>query len=119
MKNPRGEARRQMVEMVRRGESQRAVARNFRVSLHTVQRWCKRAKELELDAVDWSERSHLARNIPNKTPVGMERSNKNGVRCDPIFFAGHEYAERQTQAPARWSSGACGNRSRVNASSVS
>lgn len=61
-----------MIGMVRRGESQRAVARKFRVSLHTVQRWWRRAKGLELDAVDWSERSHTAHSIPNKTPADME-----------------------------------------------
>ena len=48
-----------MIGMVRRGESQRAVARKFRVSLHTVQRWWRRAKGLELDVVDWSERGIL------------------------------------------------------------
>src|SRR6516164_4382031 len=62
-----------MVAMVRQGESLRAVARKFRVSLHTVQRWWKRAKGLELDAMDWSEHSHTAQNIRNKTPAGMER----------------------------------------------
>ncbi len=62
-----------MIGMVRRGESQRAVARKFKVSLHTVQRWWRRAKGLELDAVDWSERPHTAHNIANKTLAGMER----------------------------------------------
>lgn len=49
------------------------MARKFRVSLHTVQRWWRRAKGLELDAVDWSERPHTAHNIANKTVAGMER----------------------------------------------
>jgi transposase len=62
-----------MVEMVRRGGSQRAVARKFRVSLHTVQRWWARAQGLELGAVDWSERSHVAHHIANKTAADMER----------------------------------------------
>ena len=62
-----------MIGMVLRGESQRAVARKFGVSLHTVQRWWRRAQGLELDVVDWSERSHTAHSIPNKTPAGMER----------------------------------------------
>jgi len=62
-----------MIQMVRQGKSQRAVARKFKVSLHTVQRWSARAEGLELDAVDWSERSHTAHSIANKTPADMER----------------------------------------------
>ena len=62
-----------MVEMVRRGGSQRAVARKFRVSLHTVQRWWARAQGLELRVVDWSERSHVAHHIANKTAADIER----------------------------------------------
>ena len=62
-----------MIELVRRGGSQRAVARKFRVSLHTVQRWWRRAKGLTLGAVDWSERSHVPRRIANKTPAETER----------------------------------------------
>ena len=62
-----------MIEMVRRGGSERGVARKFRVSLHTVQRWWGRAKGLVLGAVDWSERSHVAHRIANKTPADMER----------------------------------------------
>jgi len=62
-----------MIEMVREGGSQRAVARKFRVSLHSVQRWWARAKGLEFSAVDWSERSHVAHHIANKTAADMER----------------------------------------------
>ena len=62
-----------MIQMVREGKSQRAVARKFKVSLHTVQRWWVRAKGLELDQVDWSERSHIAHRIANKTGMDMEQ----------------------------------------------
>jgi hypothetical protein len=62
-----------MIELVRRGGFQRAVARKFKVSLHTVQRWWARAKGLAFSAVDWSERSHVAHRIANKTPADMER----------------------------------------------
>ena len=41
-----------MVVLVRRGMSMRAVARRFRVSLPTVQRWGKRAAGHRLDRVD-------------------------------------------------------------------
>jgi hypothetical protein len=46
-----------MVAAVRRGQSQRAVARAFRVSLDTVQRWVARAGEQPLERVEWSNRS--------------------------------------------------------------
>ena len=62
-----------MVAMVRQGESQRAVARRFGVTLHTVQRWLARADGLGLEAVDWSERSHAAHKIANKTPTDVEQ----------------------------------------------
>lgn len=42
-----------MVALVRRGWPMRAVARRFRVSLPTVQRWVKRAAGQRLDRVDW------------------------------------------------------------------
>lgn len=62
-----------MVKMVRGGKSQRAVARHFKVSLHSVQRWIRRAKGFDLKEVDWSDRSHAAHSIANKTPQDMER----------------------------------------------
>jgi Homeodomain-like domain len=52
-----------MVALVRRGMSMRAVARRFRVSLPTVQRWVKRAAGHRLDRVDW--RGQLSR--PHRT----------------------------------------------------
>ena len=61
-----------MVRMVRQGKSQRAVARRFRVTLHTVQRWLARAKGLELATADWSGRSHVAHIVANKTPADVE-----------------------------------------------
>lgn len=42
-----------MVAAVRRGKSQRCVARDFGVSLCTVQRWVTRADGQRLDRVDW------------------------------------------------------------------
>jgi putative transposase len=43
--------------MVRRGASQRSVARDHGISLHTVQRWVARAEGQRLDRVDWGDRS--------------------------------------------------------------
>jgi len=62
-----------MVSLVRRGHSQRSVARRFRVSLHTVQRWVQRAGVLPLKEVDWGSRSKTAHQIANKTSVALER----------------------------------------------
>lgn len=50
-----------MVAAVRRGASQRSVARQFRVSLPTVQRWVQRARGQRLDRVDWADQPHAPR----------------------------------------------------------
>jgi len=62
-----------MVTAVRRGESQRSVARRFGVSLHTVQRWVERAQGKRLDRVDWSDRSPGSTPAVNRTSPALER----------------------------------------------
>src|SRR5260370_3924089 len=62
-----------MVALVRRGKSQRYVARRCGVSWGTVQRWVERASDWPLRSVDWKSRSHAPRGIANRTPVGLER----------------------------------------------
>jgi putative transposase len=52
-----------MVAAVRRGQSLRAVAREFAVGVATVACWVERAKGQRLDRVDWSDRS----SAPHKT----------------------------------------------------
>lgn len=52
-----------MVAAVRRGQSLRAVARQFRVSVATVDHWVRRAKGQRLDRVDWSDHS----SVPHRT----------------------------------------------------
>src|SRR3954470_16960110 len=52
-----------MVAAVRRGQSLRAVARQFHVGVATVAHWVQRAKGQRLDRVDWSDRSRA----PHKT----------------------------------------------------
>jgi len=59
--------------LVRRGRSQRFVARRFKVSLHTIQRWVQRAGLLSLEKVDWGSQSKTAHQIANKTSAGMEQ----------------------------------------------
>ena len=62
-----------MVSQVREGVSQRAVARAFRVSLSTVQRWVARAGDAALDEVDWNARPAGCRVSPSRTQVRVEQ----------------------------------------------
>jgi putative transposase len=62
-----------MVKRVRNGKSQRTVAREFGVSLHTVQRWIERARGLALEEVDWFDHPHVPQRIANKTAAHLER----------------------------------------------
>jgi hypothetical protein len=62
-----------MVSQVRDGISQRAVARAFRVSLSTVQRWVARAGDLPLEDVDWGSRPAGCRVSPRRTKAGVEQ----------------------------------------------
>jgi hypothetical protein len=61
-----------MVAAVRKGKSQRAVARQFRVSLSHVQYWVKRAGGAALEQVDWDDRPHVAHEVANKTDLAIE-----------------------------------------------
>ena len=60
-----------MVAAVRHGRSLRAVARQFRVSPDTVQRWVQRVKGQRLDRVDWEDRSRSPRH-PHRTEAAIE-----------------------------------------------
>lgn len=62
-----------MVALVRSGKSQREVARCFRVTLRTVQRWLNRASDRPLGSVNWKARSHAPRQVPNRTEAVLER----------------------------------------------
>lgn len=61
-----------MVAAVRQGQSLRSVARQFRVSLRTVQVWVARAKDQRLDRVDWSDRPRGGRRQAVATPTRIE-----------------------------------------------
>lgn len=61
-----------MVGEVRRGKTQRAVARMFGVSLSAVQYWLARAGSERLDRVDWSDRPKGCRTVANRTPHDVE-----------------------------------------------
>ncbi len=58
--------------LLREGSSQRAVARRLGVSLRTVQHWAKRARDLDLDQVDWSDHRTWARESARRTPREVE-----------------------------------------------
>jgi len=60
-----------MVEAVRAGASQRAVARRFGCGLGTVQRALTRARERPLDEVDWTDRAPIAGRI-HRTDIEVE-----------------------------------------------
>jgi hypothetical protein len=60
-----------MVAAVQAGQSLRAVARTFRVSLPTVQRWVARAGRQRLDRVDWADRAPIAHTV-YRTPPEVE-----------------------------------------------
>ena len=62
-----------MVSQVREGMSQRAVARSFRVSLSTVQRWVVRAGDTPLAEVDWEARPAGCRVSPRRTKACVEQ----------------------------------------------
>jgi transposase-like protein len=61
-----------MVQAVRRGKSMRAVAREFHVSLHTVQRWVARASTQRPNRVQWSDRPSGAPEPFNRTSLATE-----------------------------------------------
>lgn len=60
-----------MVNEVRHGISQRTVARRYKVSLATVQRWVNRAKGRRLNRVDWEDRPPIPKKIQH-TPQVIE-----------------------------------------------
>ena len=61
-----------MVAAVRKGNSQRSVAKQFRVSLRTVQVWVSRAKDQRLDRVDWSDQPRGGRREAAATKATTE-----------------------------------------------
>ena len=62
-----------MVAAVRRGQSQRRVARRFKVSLRAVPYWLARAGDQPLPRVDWRDRSHAPAQPPHQTDPKVEQ----------------------------------------------
>jgi transposase len=63
-----------MVQSVRRGSSLRRAAREYGVSLRTVQRWVERASTSRLDRVDWSDRPAGSPRAVNRVSIATEES---------------------------------------------
>ena len=61
-----------MVAAVRAGQSQRSVARQFGVSLRTVQLWVQRAKDKVLEQVDWEDASHAPHQQSKQTSAEVQ-----------------------------------------------
>jgi transposase len=61
-----------MVAAVRQGQSLRAVARAFAVSLRTVQVWVQRSQDQRLDRVDWSDQPRGGRRASYATVLATE-----------------------------------------------
>ncbi len=62
-----------MVVAVRSGQSLRSVARQFGVSLATVQLWVNRASGQSLERINWEDRSHTPHSHPKQTPAQLEQ----------------------------------------------
>lgn len=62
------------MQSARRGTALRQVAREYRVSLQTVQRWVERASTNRLDRVDWSDRPSGAPRPVNRTSIATEEN---------------------------------------------
>lgn len=58
---------------VRRGQTQRAVARRFGVGLGHLQYWLVRTHGQKLDRVDWADQSHAPRQQGRQTRVSLQR----------------------------------------------
>jgi len=65
--------RRAAVEAVRKGQSLRKVAEQFRIGKSTVERWVARAKGKRLDRVDWSDRPDGSAKPGNRTSAKVEQ----------------------------------------------
>lgn len=61
-----------MVAQVREGVGLRAVAREWGVTLSTVQRWVTRAGEVPLEEVDWTDRPAGCRTSPRRSQSRVE-----------------------------------------------
>jgi transposase len=90
-----------MVAAVRQGRSLRSVAKNFRVSLRTVQVWVGRAQDQRLDRFDWSDRPRGGRREAASTAARIEdlvvRLRKQLKESSPLGEFGAEAIRRELE----------------------
>jgi hypothetical protein len=80
-----------MVAAVRRGQSQRAVARRFRVGLGHVQYWLARTLGQTLERVDWADQSNAPRQQGRQTKGSLQRrvlALRRELRLGDLGFVG-------------------------------
>ena len=80
-----------MVAAVRRGQTQRAVARRFGVGLGHLQYWLARTHGQKLARVDWSDQSNAPRRQGRQTNVSLQRrvlSLRQELRRGDLGFIG-------------------------------
>lgn len=76
---------------MRRGQSQRAVARRFKVSLAVVQYWLRRVGGRDLNLVDWSDHSSRPHHHPQQTRAAVERrivATRRALQNSALGFVG-------------------------------
>ena len=82
-----------MVAAVRRGQSLRAVAREFAVGVATVAHWVERAKDRRLDRVDWSDR-----------PRAPHKTRRTDTSLEDLILKTRADLAQRTPGPSPWSS---------------
>lgn len=90
-----------MIATVRQGRSLRSVARQFRVSLRTVQVWVARATGQRLDRTDWSDRPRGGRRSAAATDTATEdlvvRLRRQLQQQSPLGEYGAQAIHRELQ----------------------
>ena len=80
-----------MVAAVRRGQTQRAVARRLGIGLGHWQYWLARTHGQNLDQVDWADQSHAPRQHGRQTRVSLQRrilALRQELRRSDLGFVG-------------------------------
>ena len=95
-----------MVAAVRRGQTQRAVARRFGIGLGHLQYWLARTRGQRLDRVDWSNQSNAPRAHGRQTKTSVQRrvlALRRELRQSDLGFVGAQAIQDalRTECPHR------------------
>ena len=91
-----------MVAAVRRGQSQRAVARRFGVGLGHLQYWLARTRGQKLARVEWSDQSCAPRRQGRQTTAQLQRrilALRRELRRSDLGFVGAQAIHERSGAP--------------------